>query len=244
MKLNIVFFPSLFTMLNFLLGVLSIMQIMQENFHTAAWLIILAVLCDGMDGKIARLTSSESEFGFELDSMADLISSGVAPGFLAYSIGLSGSVLGTIICFIFIFSGGYRLARFNVVQKGDRREGYLGLPIPIAGMTIASFSFYSGPLYQPDFLVNWFLLLSVLSLLMLSSIPYHWPRVAFSKNVLHFLSSLLIVLALLAMAVLPYWSLFPLLILYVILGILKWLMAWINGEVKLSRMFHLSVDKQ
>ncbi|OVE79420.1 CDP-diacylglycerol--serine O-phosphatidyltransferase [bacterium I07] len=243
MKLKIIFFPSLFTCLNFLLGVLSIMHTIQENYHMAAWFIILAILCDGMDGKIARLTSTETQFGFEFDSMADLIASGAAPGFLAYSIGLDGYFWGSALCFIYIFAGGYRLARFNVIQGGDRSEGYIGLPIPIAGMTIASFSFYEGPIFRPEYLLNWFMLLGILALLMLSSISYHWPRVVFSKRLTHFLPSLLIVLALMAMAVLPYWSLFPLMVLYILLGIGKWCFAWIKGDVKISGLFELSIDK-
>ena len=77
--------PSLFTCLNLFFGFAAIIRIADKDFITAAWFIIIAVLCDGMDGKLARWTGAGSIYGFEMDSLADLVSFGVAPAFLIYT---------------------------------------------------------------------------------------------------------------------------------------------------------------
>jgi CDP-diacylglycerol--serine O-phosphatidyltransferase len=232
-----VLIPSVFTFLNFLFGILSIVMTIEGNLISAAWFIILAILCDGMDGKLARWTGSESPFGFELDSLADMISSGVAPALLAYRGGFTEvKTIGFVICFLYIVAGAYRLARFNVIQAGDRSRGYSGLPIPIAGMTVASFWLFRIDLTP---VVNgecWAVLMVFLSILMVSTIHYDWPRLVFSdwKNTVQ---SALLLLGIGLMAIFPGWCLFPLLLLYIKLGILQWAGALIRGEVTLSGFF-------
>jgi len=210
---------------------------MEGNLLAAAWFIILAVLCDGMDGKLARWTGSESPFGFELDSLADLISTGIAPGLLVYKAGFFHiKIIGFVICFLYIVAGGYRLARFNVIQAGDRSRGYTGLPIPIAGMTVASFWIFRDHLGSAGNGEWWAALLMFLSILMVSTVHYDWPRLIFGEWK-HKVQSILLLLGIAMMAVFPRWCLFPFLLLYIQLGVWHWAGTLRRGEVTLAGFF-------
>lgn len=239
-----VLLPSLFTFLNFFWGVFSIVKIIEGNLHAAAWFIILAILCDGMDGKLARWTGSESPFGFELDSLADLVSSGLAPALLAYRGGLFQiKFIGVIICFLYVFAGGYRLARFNVVQRGDRTRGYVGLPIPIAGITIASFWIFKMTTGLNAIVVSLVALMVVFTILMVSTVHYDWPKLIFRAGWRHTIQSVGILLAVSIMAIFPQWSLFPLFLFYILLGVTHWIIVVYTGRSSL-REFFLSVSRE
>lgn len=232
------YIPSLFTFLNFFWGFFSLVKTMEGNYLAAAWFIILAILCDGMDGKLARWTDSESPFGFELDSLADLVSAGIAPALLVYRGALHNlGFIGILLSFIYVFAGGYRLARFNVVQAGDRTKGYTGLPIPIAGMVLAGFwMFYptaSGII--PYFW--WIPLLFGLTTLMVSKIPYDWPTLVFGQTWQLSVRSCLILGSVALMALFPQYTLFPFLILFVVLGLSRWLVELLRGEQSLGDFF-------
>jgi len=238
MKISRVTFPSLFTVANFLFGFLSIIKSMEGNIRASAWYIILAILFDGMDGKIARWTSSETPFGFELDSLGDLLSAGLAPAILVYSasVGELGWI-GFILCFVYVLTGAYRLARFNVVQAGDRSKGYIGLPIPVAGLTIAAFWISPASVNASAGLTVSVLLLSVLSLMMVCTIPYAWPKIAMQGSWKNILSSIGVLIAVFLMAAIPRLSLFPLVVLYIVLGITGWLISLIRGDVSWQTFF-------
>lgn len=125
--------PSLFTIGNLFLGIISIMLAFHDDYNLAALMIIIAMLLDGLDGRVARALNAQSEFGKELDSLSDVISFGVAPAFIMYAVAFTDSnpVLACIVTAIFPICGALRLARFNVK---DGIPGYfIGLPIPAAG---------------------------------------------------------------------------------------------------------------
>ncbi len=238
------FIPSLFTLLNFFLGFLSIMKSIEGNLHAAAWFIILAILCDGMDGKLARWTNCETPFGNELDSLADLVSGGLAPALLAFIEGLNTlGLFGLLICFLYLFAGGYRLARFNVLQAGDRTKGYEGLPIPVSGLTVASLWLFDLPFGHTVASGWWIALMIFLGVLMVSTIHYDWPRLMFKGSWKNVVQSVGILLTVGMMAVFPQWSLFPLFLLYILLGIGNWAVGLIKGDVALTDFF-LLVRKQ
>jgi len=243
MKPKWIFIPSFFTFLNFLGGFLSILKSIEGNLYSAAWFIVLAILCDGMDGKLARWTGQETAFGFELDSLADLISSGVAPAVLVYQgIFFKTPVVGYIFCFVYVFAGGYRLARFNVVQAGDRSEGYTGLPIPVAGFTLASLWIFE-PMFDISVAMAWWIVLMLLiTLLMISTVHYDWPRLMFKEGWKHSARSVAMLSAVAMMAVFPQWSLFPLFLFYILWGATRWFIVALRGEVSL-RDFFLSTGK-
>jgi len=135
------FLPSLITAGNAILGFLSIVHTFNKHYHKAAFFIILALLFDFFDGKIARHFKITSEFGLQLDSLADVISFGVAPSILAYSWCLKQlDIFSIIITSVYVLSGIMRLARFNIsnLSKDNNNKFSLGLTISLAAGSISS----------------------------------------------------------------------------------------------------------
>jgi CDP-diacylglycerol--serine O-phosphatidyltransferase len=130
--LNARMIPSLFTLANLFFGFLAILWTMEGNYRFAAGLILVSVLMDSMDGKVARRLSVSSDFGKELDSLSDVVSFGVAPAILTYKALLAVPLgyWGMIIAAIFALCGAIRLARFNVMNITTH---FLGVPITFAG---------------------------------------------------------------------------------------------------------------
>jgi CDP-diacylglycerol--serine O-phosphatidyltransferase len=189
--------PSLFTAGNIGLGYYAITQSVQGSvadpayFDRAALAIGFAVLFDGLDGRIARTTNTTSDFGKELDSLADVITFGVAPSLLAYIWGfrmlplsihpdLRENVVhaGVFVCFLFLICGACRLARFNIsVNPQPRNPGkpgrkyFVGMPIPAGAGVIAAVvhCFDGSPIYDPRTALVWLMLLLFTGFLMVSS---------------------------------------------------------------------------
>jgi CDP-diacylglycerol--serine O-phosphatidyltransferase len=166
--------PTLFTVGNLFCGYLSVWCSIRGTFEIAAVLIIAAGILDGLDGRIARMTHSTSAFGEQYDSMADLVSFGVAPAVLAYSWGLSDfHRLGWLVSFLFVVCGSMRLARFNIQTHVVDKRYFVGLPIPAAAGAVATLV-----LATPERLVSrvWMggllAVTAVLSYLMISTIRY------------------------------------------------------------------------
>ncbi|MEP1150525.1 MAG: CDP-diacylglycerol--serine O-phosphatidyltransferase [Balneola sp.] len=133
--------PSFFTLMNLFSGFLAIISIADGNLYRGAWLIAMAGLFDVMDGLMARLADATSDFGIELDSLSDMVSFGVAPGFLIYTFSLNElGTLGIIISAIPPLCGAVRLARFNVnARLSPSSDYFIGLPIPAQAIIIGSF---------------------------------------------------------------------------------------------------------
>jgi len=163
--------PNLFTIGNLGLGVIAIILAFNNDTNssnTAALLVIIAMLLDGLDGRVARALNAQSEFGKELDSLSDVISFGVAPAFIMYQAAFQGlpPALAWAVTAIFPICGALRLARFNVK---DGIPGYfIGLPIPAAGGVLATLALFHTELHYS------LLLLSTLALsfLMVSNMKY------------------------------------------------------------------------
>jgi CDP-diacylglycerol--serine O-phosphatidyltransferase len=159
--------PSVFTVGNLFLGIVAIILAFQEQPEYAAITVIIGMLLDGLDGRVARMLNAQSEFGKELDSLSDVISFGVAPAFIMYVVVL-GDVgrIGWLVTAVFPICGALRLARFNV-QEGV--PGYfIGLPITAAGGVLATLALYHA------FFPTYVLILGMLflSFLMVSNIRY------------------------------------------------------------------------
>ena len=229
--------PSLFTILNFGFGFYSIMSTMSGNLHVASWFIILAILCDGMDGKLARWTRCESPFGLQLDSLADLVSSAVAPAILVYRAAFTEHTVLGLLPLMYAFAGSFRLARFAIVQGGDRSKGYFGVPLPVAGMTIAAFMIFNPPVAINLSMGFWMGLLVFLAVLMVSSIHYQWPRLDFQGGWKTKLKSTGLSVGILALAAVPHWSLAPLFLAYILYGMGRWALLLIQGRVSIKTLF-------
>ncbi len=132
--------PSLFTTANLFSGFYAIVKASEGDFTMAVWLIILGGIFDGLDGAMARLTRSSSEFGVELDSLADVVTFGAAPSFILWAAFFSRwDTIGVLIAALPAICGALRLARFNVQLVGYDKEYFLGLPIPSAALTVISY---------------------------------------------------------------------------------------------------------
>lgn len=166
--------PNACTSMNLVCGYLAIVMTSQGEFLAAGWLILLANVFDVLDGRLARLTSVESMFGAELDSLADLVSFGVAPAFLVYTRYLEHDrYYGLVVTVIFVLCGAMRLARFNVTPH-SKKDVFEGLPIPagagiLATMTIFEFQFFNF-MRIPAFVIPFVVLIT--SFLMVSKIEY------------------------------------------------------------------------
>ena len=166
--------PTLFTVGNLFCGYLSIWCSIRGTFEIASYLVIIAAVLDALDGRIARLTHSASEFGEEYDSLADLVSFGVAPAVLAYSWGLSDfGRLGWLVSFLFVVCGSMRLARFNIMTHVVDKKYFIGLPIPAGAATLSALVLATPePLVDRVWMTGLLVLTILLSYLMISTIKY------------------------------------------------------------------------
>lgn len=167
--------PSLFTLTNLYLGYLSVVATFEGRFRTAALYIIVAAMMDGLDGLVARLIKGTSDFGIQLDSLADTVSFGLATSLLIHIWGLrpTGATM-PLLSFLFLTAGVLRLARYNIRTKSQPdRKTYQGLTVPSAAMFMASFVYaFPEPLASRlvAFLVG--LLIVVVSFFMVSTLRY------------------------------------------------------------------------
>lgn len=131
--------PTLLTLLNLCLGWLAVVRAFEGKPSLAALFVVLAAVLDKLDGFVARATDTSSEFGAELDSLADIVSFGVAPAMISISWGLSSlGRVGVAAAFLFTACGALRLARFNVLPPALDKRWFVGLPIPMAAGMIVS----------------------------------------------------------------------------------------------------------
>ncbi len=169
--------PNLLTTASLFIGFMGILWAIEGNFSYTALAILAACVFDGLDGKIARLTKATSDFGIQFDSLSDLVSFGVCPAVMIYlwHTHLFGQ-LGIAVAFLFMACGALRLARFNLQSKNLPKKFFLGLPIPAAACTLATFVLFST--YLPEQLLQDLLpkatlvLTFVLGLLMISRVKY------------------------------------------------------------------------
>jgi len=176
LRKGIYILPNIFTSLNIFCGFYAIISSINSNFFAAAVAIIIAILFDALDGKIARATNTTSKFGIEYDSLADLISFGLAPGLMMYLWALKPlGRMGWLAAFLFMVCGALRLARFNTQTNKISSDHFVGLPIPAgAGMNATTvlifYRFGIGGDVNPIMLL---IMLYILSFLMVSTIKYN-----------------------------------------------------------------------
>ncbi len=165
--------PSLFTMANLFCGWACVVYAMRGEFHTAAPFIGIAVVLDMLDGRIARMTGSSSAFGVEFDSLADLISFGMAPAALTFQWGLWPlGRLGWAVGFLYLAAAAVRLARFNIQRVADKRY-FVGMPSPsAAGIPAATIFFLPDGVTERAPAMLALVMLMVPALLMVSTIRY------------------------------------------------------------------------
>ena len=167
---------NLLTTGNLFSGLFAILAVYQGNHLAAAIAILVALVFDTLDGKSARWMKSTSQFGVEYDSLADVVSFGVAAGFLIYSWALSShGMAGAAVMFAFVACGALRLARFNVAVPAAESKYFSGLPIPAAASVLATFVIFDHQVLRVGTGAKPFLILVLtltLAFLMVSTIKY------------------------------------------------------------------------
>ncbi len=220
--LNRAVIPGTFTMGNIVCGFLAILSAFNGDIVDACWLIVLAGFLDALDGKIARISGGSSQFGVELDSLADFLSFGVAPAVLVHTIILNDlGKLGWIISIVYIMAASYRLARYNIFADTDEKKDFLGLPVPMAALPLVSYIIFSykvwGSLQYSELLVTMVILFAFL---MVSQVKYdafpdkfETPQ-AKRKLALLVISAIIIIIK-------PRLLLFPFFALYILYGMVQ-----------------------
>ncbi len=138
-KANLIYIlPNLFTASSIFVGVISIVEASKGHFVLASWLVLLALVFDGLDGRVARITNTTSQFGVEFDSLADIISFGIAPAMLLYFfVGYDFGRFGILVSALYVVFGAIRLARFNISTAKTDPNVFIGLPIPTAAVFVS-----------------------------------------------------------------------------------------------------------
>jgi CDP-diacylglycerol---serine O-phosphatidyltransferase len=174
LRRGVAILPSLFTTANLFLGFWAIVRTIHGRFEEAAPLIGGAIVLDLLDGQIARLTNTTSEFGGELDSLCDVVSFGVAPALLAYLWAFPAlQRLGWLVAFLFVVCGALRLARFNVQRNVVDSRYFVGLPIPAAAAQVAAWVYFMpAPLTERAQAAVGLGVMATLAFLMVSTIRY------------------------------------------------------------------------
>jgi CDP-diacylglycerol--serine O-phosphatidyltransferase len=264
LKKGIYILPSLFTCGNMSFGLLSIFSSVNGRFIPAAWLLVGALFCDILDGRIARLTHTTSEFGAELDSLSDLVSFGIAPAMLMYLLILNTmGRIGVAIAILFVLCSALRLARFNVIahHKEGVSKAFVGLPTPASAGIIISFvlsyeligpekttlNFNSIPILMqtmPVFFKVMPLVMVLLSFLMVSNVPYSsLKKIDLNLKKPNFISSLIFVIVLvLLIIVYPHNIFFLIFSVYILSGIIMAILKKILFFKKLRKRYPIDTE--
>ena len=214
--------PNLFTTAALFAGFYSIVAAMNARYESAAIAIFIAMILDGMDGRIARLTNTQTDFGIQYDSLSDMVSFGLAPALVVYQWSLFGmGKLGWLGAFIFAAATALRLARFNTQASSADKQYFQGLPSPAAAAVIAGMIWFGssrGLLDGTTVTLLAFPLTVLAGILMVSNIRYHSFKQFDFKGRVPFVSVLIIVLIFVFIASEPPLVLFLMSVLYAISG--------------------------
>ncbi len=219
--------PNLFTLAALFAGFYAIVQAMNLRFDQAAAAIFVAMVLDGLDGRVARLTRTQSAFGAEFDSLADMVSFGAAPALIVYEWTLKGmGKLGWIAAFIYVAGAALRLARFNTMLEVADKRWFTGMPSPAAAALVAGmvwiFDDYN---VDPGGLKGWALAVTVFAgLTMVSNVPYYSFKSINLRKSVPFLAILAFVLAIALLSYQPPLVLFAGFVAYAISGYVG--LAW------------------
>lgn len=229
MRKGIYILPNLLTTGNLLAGFWAIIAVFQERFYFAAVAILLAAVFDEFDGKVAKLSGTTSKFGMQYDSLADLVSFGVAPALLAFSWALRPyGKFGWLAAFLFVACGAIRLARYNVLASAGETKYFKGLPIPVAAAMIAFTILLYFQLIETDLVKDIVILVMIyiLAFLMVSNIRYFSLKELNLAKRKPFSIFIFVVLSLVVIVMEPVVVLFAAVLLYVFSGPVGMVLAW------------------
>jgi CDP-diacylglycerol--serine O-phosphatidyltransferase len=226
--------PNLFTALNIFCGFVSVIQTIEGNYVTAAWLIFFSAVFDALDGRIARATGQSNPFGLQMDSLGDVISAGLAPAILVYTMQLKTlhPPVGLILAFFPVLFAAFRLARFNVFTMAEgKKSDYLGLPAPMAGVTLASCIILYDSLQWIPLLRALVVIVPIVSLLMASTIRYEgFPKFSIKERGINRYKLLFFYLVFVLFLIYPSYVLFPFMVFYIVAGIFRAAFSLLRNE--------------
>jgi CDP-diacylglycerol--serine O-phosphatidyltransferase len=238
MRRGVYILPNLLTTGNLLCGFWSIISVFQERFYLAAVAILLAAVFDEFDGKVAKLSGATSKFGMQYDSLADLVSFGIAPALLAFSWALRPyGKFGWLAAFLFVACGAIRLARYNVMASTGDTKYFKGLPIPVAAAMIAFTILLYFQLIETDLVKDIVILVMIyiLAFLMVSNIRYFTFKELNLAKRKPFSIFIFVVLSLIVIVMEPVVVLSAFILLYVFSGPVNMVWAW-RKKKALSKM--------
>ena len=212
--------PNLLTTASLFSGFYAIVAASDGNFQHAAVAIFISMVLDGLDGRVARMTNTQSKFGEEYDSLADMVAFGVAPGLVAFFWMLSDlGKVGWVVTFIFVAGAALRLARFNTQIGSVDKRYFVGLPSPSAAALVAGL-IWCFDRFEPHFAVAVMTAIVVagVGVLMVSNVLYYSGKDLDLKGRVPFATILLIVLGFAVVAIEPAVVLFTVFLLYVASG--------------------------
>jgi CDP-diacylglycerol--serine O-phosphatidyltransferase len=178
--------PNLFTLAALFGGFYAIVMAINGRFDLAAWGIACAMVLDSLDGRVARMTNTQSAFGEQMDSLSDMVSFGAAPALISYIWALKGlGRWGWIAAFVYVSCAALRLARFNVNTAVVDKRFFQGLPSPAAAAMLASFIYYMNELDVAGPAVAWpmFALAMYAGLTMVTNVPFYSFKDVSKKSV-------------------------------------------------------------
>ncbi len=220
-KKSIYLLPNLFTTAALFAGFYAIVQAMNDQFEYSAIAIFVAMVLDGIDGRVARMTHTQSPFGAEYDSLSDMVSFGVAPALVVYVWALQGmGKLGWIAAFIFCASAALRLARFNTQLDVADKRWFQGLPSPSAAAVVAGLVWVCVDFEYKGAEVTWLAWCVTLfaGLSMVSNIPYYSFKEVNMRKSIPFVALLLIILGFALLTYKPPLVLFVFFVAYALSG--------------------------
>lgn len=218
--------PNLFTTGALFAGFFAIVQAMNGRFEMAAVAIFIAMILDGLDGRVARMTNTQSAFGAEYDSLSDMVSFGVAPALVMYSFALKDmGKLGWIAAFVFCAGAALRLARFNTMLAVQDKRWFMGLPSPAAATLVAGFIWVMVDNHVKGDEVRWLAwgLTLFAGITMITSLRFYSGKDINLKKSVPFVVIVLVALAFSLIAVDPPIVLFLLLLAYGLSGYVYWI---------------------
>ncbi|MDH4184946.1 MAG: CDP-diacylglycerol--serine O-phosphatidyltransferase [Nitrospinota bacterium] len=221
--------PSLITSAAYFCGFYAIIASINGDFYKAAWAIILAMIFDGIDGRIARAMGATSNFGVEFDSLSDLMAFGLAPAVMMYNWTLQPyGRIGWMAVFLYALCGALRLARFNIQQSDVKKDHFVGMPIPAAAGVLATTVLLTHGALEMEKVPGVIILVAVyvLALLMVSNIPYRNFKNIDRNKRRPFHLFLWILLFFFIVALFPHHMLFLTAVVYMLHGPVEWMLAW------------------
>lgn len=233
-KRGIYLLPNLFTTGALFAGFYAIVQAMNGKFEIAAVAIFIAMVLDGLDGRVARMTHTQSEFGAEYDSLSDMVSFGVAPALVVYEWALKDmGKWGWFAAFIYCCATALRLARFNTnIDVVDKRY-FQGLPSPAAAALVAGFVWVMTDVgYTGEQVRFWAAAMAIFAgLSMVSNLPFYSFKDFNMRKSVPFLAIFLVALGFLLVFSYPPGVLFGLFLIYALSGFVMWLVRRSSREL-------------